>query len=484
MPGYAGLQTNLFTWLIMAGMTGWWVFSIGFVPGWDSEGWPSVFKSVYGIVWLDFGLDIVLRFLMLAYNAVEWGNNTPRLIAQTVDTVNSTLLYCGLFWLLVTVAYGLAVQRRGAGPLTLAREFTVDFAYKAAIPVAVLAAVAFYLTEGHSLPLTLITPLALLANLYMVPAAIVWWDHFKQPGPKWQISGVHAIVLLPALVRGWVSPYRENLAPVVLIPLIAAMFAGRRPALRKMVPVGLICLLVLSSLVSSYRRIKWENVRPEEVAGEFREGGFGGWLTGASDEPVRRFHAFDSMLLTVDLVPALQPYSGRNLLIAPFIRGFVPRFIYSAKGAAAAGTNFGTRIWAFDNPKAREESGASIAPSMPGDLYDAGGLLYLALGGLIWGGLLGLVDGWKGHLPEFCGAAITVLVATQCAMSVERDFDNSLSTFIQTLLVFVLVAGVMALARRRKPEFAPNFVALGSDPLKFDSLNLDPLNSDPTMERS
>src|SRR5580700_10339472 len=285
MPGYAGLQTNLFTWLIMAGMTGWWVISVGFVPGWEREGWPSVLKSVYGLVWLAFGLDILLRFLMLAYNAVEWGNNTPRLIVQTVDTVNSTLLYCGLFWLVVTVAYGLAVQRQGAGPLTLAREFTLDFAYGAAIPVAVLASVALYLTQGQSrLPLVLITPLALLANLYMVPAVIIWWDHFRQPGPKWRISGVHVIVLLPALVRGWVSPYRENLAPILLIPLIAAIFAGRRPALRKVVPAGLICLLVLSSLVSSYRRIKWENVRPEEVAREFRQGGFGGWLTVASDE--------------------------------------------------------------------------------------------------------------------------------------------------------------------------------------------------------
>jgi hypothetical protein len=479
MPGYAGLQTNLYTWLIMAGMTGWWVVSVGFTPGWEREGWPSLLKSVYGFVWLSFGLDILLRFLMLTYNAVEWGNNTSRLVAQNVETVNTTLFYCGLFWLLVTVAFGLAVQRKGAGPLAPVREFTLDFAYGAAIPVAVLASVAFFLTEGHALPLVLITPVALLANLYMVPAAIVWWDHFRQAGPTWKISGVHVIVLMPAVVRGWMSPYRENLAPVLLIPLIAAMFAGRRPALRKMVPAGLICLLMLSSLVSSYRRIKWENVRPEEVAGEFSRGGFGGWLSGASDEPVRRFHAFDSMLLTVNLVPAMQPYSGRNVLLSPLFRGFVPRFIYSGKSAADAGTTFGTRIWAFDNPTAREQSGASIAPSMPGDLYEAGGLLYIALGGLIWGGLLGLVDGWKGHLPAFCAAAITVLVATQCAMSVERDFDNSLSTFIQTLLVFVLVAGVMALARRRKPEFAR-----GLDSLSLDSLRFDPLNSDRTMERS
>jgi hypothetical protein len=415
-------------------------------------------KSVYGFVWLDFGLDILLRFLMLCYNAVEWGNNTPRLITLNADTVNAALAYCGLFWLLVAVAYGLAVRRKGAGPFVLGRAFSLEFAYGAAIPAAVMASVIFYLIEGQSrLPLVLITPLALLANLYMIPAALIWWDHFRQPGSAWRIGSIHVVVLLPALIRGWRSPYRENLAPILLIPLIAALFAGRRPALGKMIPAGLACLLVLSSAVSAYRRIKWENVRPEEVALELSEGGIGGWITGASNEPTHRFHGFDSMLLTVKLVPAMEPYSGRKVLVAPFLRGFVPRFIYSGKGAADAGVNFGSRIWAYDDPITREASGASIAPSMPGDLYDAGGVLYIALGGLIWGSLLGFVDGWKAHVPAFCGAAITVLVATQCAMSVERDFDNSLATFIQTLLVFVLTAGLIALARRRNPNLSYGF---------------------------
>ena len=458
MPSFAGLQTNLLTWLIVAGMSACWMISVRLVPGWAREGWPSLLKSLYGIVWLDFGLDILLRFLMLSYNAVQWGNNTPRLIALTVDTVNRTLVYCGLFWVLVVLAYGFAVRRKGAGPLGMARMFTLDFAYRAAIPVGLLASVAFYLTEGHDrLPLALITPLALLAGLYMVPAVIVWWDHFRQPGPKWRIGGIHLIVLLPALVRGYCSPYRENLAPILLIPLIAALFAGRRPALRKVVPVGLVCLFVLSSVVSTYRRIKWDNVRPEEVAYEFSRATFVDWASGTWDEPMHRFHGFDSMLLTVELVPALEPHSGRNVLLAPFLRGFVPRFIYSGKTGADAGMNFDARIWAFDDPRAREQPVASIAPSMPGDLYDAGGVLYIALGASIFGSLLGLVDGWKAHLPEFCGAAIAVLFATQCAMSLERDFDNSLSTFIQTLLVFVLCSALIALARRRNADFALDF---------------------------
>ena len=58
---------------------------------------------------------------MLAYNAVEWGNNTLRLVAQPVTIVNRTLAYCGLFWVLVSLAYAVAVRRRSAGALALVR---------------------------------------------------------------------------------------------------------------------------------------------------------------------------------------------------------------------------------------------------------------------------------------------------------------------------------------------------------------------------
>ena len=114
MPGFAGLRTDALTWVIMAGMTACWLLSVRLVPGWKRDGWTSLLKSVYGFVWLGFGLDIVLRFSMLAYNAVEWGNGTLRLVAQPVDTVNTSLEYCGLFWLLIALAYAVAVRRHGA----------------------------------------------------------------------------------------------------------------------------------------------------------------------------------------------------------------------------------------------------------------------------------------------------------------------------------------------------------------------------------
>ena len=432
----------------MAAMTACWLLSVRLAPGWKEEGWPALLKSVYGLVWLDWGLDIELRFTMLAWNAVEWGNGSPRLIALPLDTVNSSLLYCAVFWLLLASAYALAVRRRGAGPLTLTRGLDPELAYRMALPVSLISCILFYLLEGaRVVPLFLLTPLALLAQLYMAPAIIVWWDHFRRPGPAWRIGSVHLLVLLPALVHGVVSPYRENLSPILLVPLLAAVFAGRRPRLATVVPAGVIALLVLSTVVSSYRQIKWQNARPERVSQDLKQRDFNDWLSAATDEPARRFHGFDSLLLTVRVVPALEPHSGRKVLLSPLLRGVVPRILYRGKEGAMAGITFGSRIWAFDDPVAREQSGASIAPSMPGDLYDAGGVLYVVLGALMFGTLLGLVDGWKRQLPGFAAATVTMVLATGCAMSIERDFDQIVATFIQSLLVLVLVSGVVALVR-------------------------------------
>jgi len=462
MPGSAGLQTNLVTWLAMAGMTACWLMSLRLVPDWKRDGYTALLRSLFGFVWLDFGLDIVLRFPMLAYNAVEWGNGTSRLVAIPVETVNLTLAYSGIFWLMTSAGYWCLLRRPSAGPLRITRTLNVELAYAAAVPVALICSILFYLTDTPGLvPLALLTPLAAVAALYVLPATIVWWDHFRRPGPAWRVGSMQLVVLLPAAVNACRSPYRENVAPLFLIPLLGAVFAGRRPALRKLAPAAVVCFLIVSSLVGAYRAITWENTRPEEVAHEMRQAGLVEWFAGDFGQRMARFHSFDSFLLTMRLVPRAQPYSERNLLVNPFIRAFVPRLVNSDKAAADAGEQFGSKIWAYEDPTARDHSGAAIAPSMPGDLYDAGGLFYMVLGGLIWGALMGLLDGWKAHLPAFCAAGVTALVATHCAMSIERDFDHEVAGLIQMLLVLVVVAGLFALARRRAPEFAAQAESTG-----------------------
>src|ERR1700683_49418 len=102
-----GLDTNLTSWLIMAALTAGWIISVRFTPGWAQEGWPSLLKSVYGFVWMDFGLDILLRFAMLSYNCIEWGNGTLRLAALSPGVINVSLACCFLFW--VSVVPGLVL---------------------------------------------------------------------------------------------------------------------------------------------------------------------------------------------------------------------------------------------------------------------------------------------------------------------------------------------------------------------------------------
>ena len=150
MPAFAGLQTNLLTWVIVTAMIAVWMISVRLVPGWVSEGWPSLLKSLYGFVWLDFGLDILLRFVMLSYNAVEWAKQSPRLLAESVATVNATLAYCGLFWLMVAAGYRFAVRRRSAGPFAITRTFTPDLAYAVALPAALLCSALFYLLDTQT----------------------------------------------------------------------------------------------------------------------------------------------------------------------------------------------------------------------------------------------------------------------------------------------------------------------------------------------
>jgi len=160
-------------------------------------------------------------------------------------------------------------------------------------------------------------------------------------------------------------------------------------------------------------------------------------------EPLRRFHALDSFLVTLDLVPGAIPFSGENLFIDPVVRGIVPRFVYSGKVAVNKAVLFGEGIWSYDDEKSR--SGASISPSMPGDLYGSGGIPYVLLGALVWGALLGVVECWKDQLSFGPQAVVTVIFGFLSAAAIERDFGHTVSTAIQFLIVLAMTGMVASL---------------------------------------
>jgi hypothetical protein len=264
------------------------------------------------------------------------------------------------------------------------------------------------------------------------------------------------LVLLPAVVRFLVSPFREHLLPVALIPLLAWRCAGKPLPRRYVVTalVGLPLFVLAGNLTEAYRDVLWGGANVshvvESVAGEGETDLVvepdPGWLVA-----VRRFHGLDSLLLTVDLVPSVFPFRDQPVVADALVRGLVPRVVMPGKALSDRGPEFARTIWAFDSGF---ESGAAIAPSMPGDLYHAGGTATVALGALVWGLVLGLLDRWKDALPPGGRVAVLVLFATQIVPSVERDFVHCLATLLQTLVVLTLVGAALSQLWRRPARSA------------------------------
>jgi hypothetical protein len=202
-----------------------------------------------------------------------------------------------------------------------------------------------------------------------------------------------------------------------------------------------VLFLAAAPLTTTYRNMLWGGLSYDEAAtggrgvtSEIEEMPDPEWLV-----TIRRFHGFDSFLLTVDLVPAAFPFTDDGVLLGGFVRGVLPRALAPDKAGSGRGQEFARTIWAYDSGI---ESDAAIAPSMPGDLYRAGGVAVVLAGAAIWGLLLGLLDRWKDALAPGARAAMLALFATQVLPSVERDFAHCVATLVQTLLVLGLAGAV------------------------------------------
>jgi len=260
-------------------------------------------------------------------------------------------------------------------------------------------------------------------------------------------------VLAPALVRFLVSPFREQLVPIGLIPLLAwHCTRGRLPRRYVLAMlVGVPLFVLAGDLTHAYRNVLWGGAEVSQavhdLTGEDQTDLVvdpdPGWLVA-----LRRFHGLDSLLLTVDLVPGVFPFRNEPVVTDAVVRGLVPRVLMPDKQLSDRGPEFARTIWAFDSGL---ESSAAIAPSMPGDLYHAGGLGTVALGALVWGLLLGLLDRWKDALAPGGRVAVLVMLATQVASSVERDFGHCVATLLQTLIVLLLVGAAFSQVWRRRP---------------------------------
>ncbi len=436
---HGGLACTVTTWALVTLLVLAWLAApaIALVR---RRGWRAMPTSLLGFVWLGFGIDFVVRFALLAVDSVEYGNDTWRLADLASSTIDRALVLGLLYW--VCFVLGFATWGELGSPGALGAIDVLGGGTRPARRYGVLAAstVCSLLASGLvPLPLAVLTPLGIAGTLWVVPAALVWADHVAR-GRASDLGRIRWLVLAPAVARFLVSPFREHLVPIALIPLLAWRCAGGRVPRRYLAVaiVGMPLFVLAGNVTEAYRDVLWGGAPASHVVDSVAGDGETdmvtepdpGWLVA-----IRRFHGLDSLLLTVDLVPSVFPFRDDAVVSDAFVRGLVPRVLMPGKPLSDRGPEFASTIWAFDSGI---DSGAAIAPSMPGDLYHAGGTGTVALGALVWGLVLGLLDRWKDALRPGGRVAVLVLLATQVVPSVERDFVHCLATLLQTLVVLSL----------------------------------------------
>lgn len=446
-----GLAADEYTGMIGLALALGWAGSAILCPQWRQRRFWALPMSLFGFVWLGFGLNFVVRYAVLSYDSVLFGNLTYRLADRSAAVVNDTLLLAAGYWVCLVLGYVAVVRRAGRG-VFVALEPLADPA--AQVPrillVAVCSACIFLVNGPFEIPLSLLTPLGAIGRLWVVPAGLAWWDYYRGREP---LGGAPARIatLVPGVLLTALSPYREHMMLLVALPFVAGLFAGKRYRLSVMAAAAVAVLLGSTVLVGAARLVLWSGYSLDEVLAEDL------W-TGADPteapwlQAMRRFHGFDSLLLTVDRVPSDYPFEDRQVFVEAALRAFVPRLIYESKELVQRGFDFSTTIW---TERYDRENPAAIAPSMAGDLYRASGPLDVLLGALVWGMILGMCDGWARRSSAGVGAVSVLLFGALSFASVERDFVLVVGTLVQTLIVTVVVGGgISALSWRSRESQA------------------------------
>jgi hypothetical protein len=440
-----GLATTATTWYLLAGLAAFWLLTFPLlVRSWRQA--TDIVISLLGLAWLAFGVGILLRFVLLSYNAETFASPSLHLSELPSEAVDLALMTAGLFWLTFTIGalmiLALPVPRVLSALLRQADRFST----RPVLPAVAICSVCVFISL-QPVPSALITPLSLLGSMWVVPATYVWTAHLSgQRRPAWLL----AAVFTPGFVRLALSPYREQILVMALVVVASAVCARRRLNPFILAPLAVVLALLSTVAISSYRHILWTGMSPTEVLSNTSLTAVEGSANPLM-ENLERFHVFDSLLLTVDLVPDVFPYAERSPLIEAVTRGLLPRFLNPGKELSDQPARFQTRFWSYYNDPTLdlEDATAAIAPSMPGSLYEAGGLREVAIGGFLWAVLLAVVTRAKAQPLTPAAAGLYVLCAVQALAGIERDYAMAVSTLLQTLVVFFGLCVLGLLADRR-----------------------------------
>ncbi|MEP6914385.1 MAG: hypothetical protein ABJC89_02010, partial [Acidobacteriota bacterium] len=425
------LQTSALTWGLALGLLAFWALTLPLLVRIRGE-WEPVLMSLLGLAWIGFGVGVVFRFFLLAYDAEAFASPSTTLANRPPAVVNLALASAGLFWLCFTAA--AIASRLLPVPQLLAAlvRRPGNLASWSLLPITAVSCICVVAALVPTTPAALATPLSIAGSMWVIPATSAWIRWFRDE-PVTPLVLVAA--LAPGVLRLVLSPYREHLVVIGLVVVVAALYTGRRLRLAVVVPIATLLVLLSTVAVSTYRQVVWSGVAADDALARVS---FAQWEDRPFEAPwtevLRRFHDFDSLLLTVDLVPGVLPYSDRNMLTEGVTRALIPRLLDSTKRASDEGTQFQTLIWSFDDDPTREAGTASIAPSMPGSLYAAGGLAELIGGALLWGFLVASIEHLKTALLSPVSAGLHVLFSVQALAGIERDDAAALANMVQTFV--------------------------------------------------
>lgn len=372
------------------------VLSFGLFPAGSRLTWKSIFLSFYGVVWFGFGVQYIMRFLLLVYDPITYRVTSfppwqfpPEVFTQTFVVL---IVYWGSFCFGCILLNCFLASEAPAIIKDIEGLASVNNIYILDI-IALITTILIIITSLNLCSNGLLTPLGNLATLNIIPLTSAWLLYFR--GQK--IGGRRFIYMLPGIINYILNPYRGILFGIVICIIITAIKYKRNISIIR-VCLGIIIFLTITTYYNDlYRTYKWGS--PDKYAGENIDQKWKDWERDPSYAPwtkvLNRLHGFDSAALTVYCVPGIFPYSDKNFLFDTIIKSFIPRIIFSTKDKKERAREFSTTIWALD-PRERIEkrTSAMIAPSMPGDLYTYNGLTTVFLGGSLMGIMIGFLESW------------------------------------------------------------------------------------------
>ena len=436
-----GLAYDQWTLALALTMTGLWIASLWWLPG-RERGWRAVPLTLLGWSWIAFGLAFVVRFWVLSIDAVTYGDMSDRLLLMPAAVVDHALLLGTLYWAAVLLAY-----RFGGAPRL--NPLAVGGPCRRGRRRARLRRAGGAGGGGHG---SRHRPRAHAARLWCGRsrwsarcgscAAAAAWFLSLEGGAGRRLSVRRWVYLLPGLVSFVLEPFRERLLLMLLIPFLAALFAGRRLRLGVLIVVFAVFAIASTITVSWYREVAWDR---DDTLASAEQLDLELWLKEPYYAPwtavLRRFHSFDSLMFYAYLVPDVVPFDAdRNPILDLLLEGFVPRALYPDKPESRRALLFSVTLWSYDDTGRSE---ANIAPSMAGDLYGVGGWGWVVFGGAAWGALLGLLDRWRQRLPAGGQTVVVTVLALLAAGGIERDFPRAAATLIQTTIVLIGTAIVL-----------------------------------------